>query len=294
MFHSYYVGCDGGYDCFECCGVRWEVGEGFLLLSSPQRVHGLGPCSRWRHTRGHRDVHDGRSARSSGAEDRRLRFGVSRWLRWSLAYRLGKIADPRTLDTQYGSIDRKQAQMGKRDGSCRPTLLDSRTAILYGHFDVFAEPPRSWHAGRFVVALTVQDIGDYLVAILTSKNPSQSPPAYDAAWWVKSEPKSAHRRLARKEKRRCRQYRMSRFWRIILGLSSKSWFSRADELQALLVVSWKVEVPLRQVGMGAWRSQKKHRSQDEDGVALQSALAATSDQRLVSSEEEDVLLAESH
>jgi hypothetical protein len=129
-----------------------------------------------------------------------------------------------------------------------------------------------------VVASAAQDTGDYLVEIRMGKNLIQILPAHDVAWWARSELRNVHRRLARKEKRRCRQYRMSRFWRIILGLSSKSLFSRADEPQASLVVSWKVEVLLRQAGMEAWRPQKKHRSQAENGVALQSALAVTSGQ----------------
>jgi hypothetical protein len=67
---------------------------------------------------------------------------VSRWLRWILVCRLDKIADPRILDTECESIDREQDQMGKHDGSHRPTLLGSPTSVLYGHSGVSAEPPR--------------------------------------------------------------------------------------------------------------------------------------------------------
>jgi hypothetical protein len=142
MSHSCCVGCAGGCDCFECCEGHYEGGEGFLLLFSPRRDHGLDPCSHWQHIRGHRDVRGGRSGRSSGVEGPRQRFAVSRWLHWSLAYRLDKIADPRILDAQYESIDREQVQMGKRDGSHRSNLLDSLTSILYGRSGVSAEPPK--------------------------------------------------------------------------------------------------------------------------------------------------------
>jgi hypothetical protein len=86
---------------------------------------------------------------------------------------------------------------------------------------------------------------------------------------------------------------MSRSWKITLVMNWKALSFPDDELQALLVISWKVEVLLYQVGMEAWRRQKKHTCWDGEGATLPGALAVTSDQKLVPSEE-DVLLVECH
>jgi hypothetical protein len=86
---------------------------------------------------------------------------------------------------------------------------------------------------------------------------------------------------------------MSRFWKIVLVLSSKALTFPDDGLQALLVILLEAEVLLRQVGMEAWRRRKKHTCWDEEGATLPGTLAVTLDQRLVSSGE-DVLLVECH
>jgi hypothetical protein len=123
---------------------------------------------------------------------------VSRWLRWSLVCRLGRIADLHTRGTQHEHTDSKQDPLGNRDGNHTPTLLDSPTSTLYGHSDVSAGPPKWWHAGRFAVASTVQYIGDCLVGTRKSRNLSQILLAYGAALWARFEQRNAHHRLVKK------------------------------------------------------------------------------------------------
>lgn len=178
-----------------------------------------------------------------------MRYAVSRWLRWSLFCRLGMTADP--LDSRCESTDSQQVQTTQCDDSHMPILLDSPTSISFGHSDEFAESPTWWHAGKFVVALTAQSIGDCPEVIRMSKSQNQNLLAHVAVWWVMFEQKNGHHRPARKEKRKYRLFRMSRSWKKTLVPSSKFLLVPDDGSQAWLVASWVVDVLQRQKEMAA-------------------------------------------